>query len=123
MWLRIALNIKPLKYDYLEETFGSKSELLLKPNHIYKKIHVMIHGDKPISSSGYPIVPSDLYDAFIARLWTTYIDDKFFPSLTGIAKRKDAEERKAVIEVIAGYGRLEEAYLESKRIKIKKILT
>ncbi|KAI3885587.1 hypothetical protein MKX03_009285 [Papaver bracteatum] len=129
---RIALNIKSVKYDFLEETFGSKSELLLKSNPIYKKMPVMIHGDKPIcesmiivqyiddvwASSGHSIIPSDPYDASIARFWATYIDDKFFPSLMGIAKSKDAEEKKAAIEqAIAVFGILEEAYQKTSKGK------
>ncbi|OVA15349.1 Glutathione S-transferase [Macleaya cordata] len=121
---RIALNIKSVDYEFLEEKFGVKSPLLLQSNPVYKKIPVMIHGDKPICesliivqyiddvwSSGPSILPSDPYDRAIARFWATYIDDKFFPSLSGIAKGKNEEERKAAIEqVIAGLGLLEEAF-------------
>ncbi|KAI3858939.1 hypothetical protein MKW98_028672, partial [Papaver atlanticum] len=39
---RIALNINSVEYDFLEETFRSKSDFLLKSNPIYKKILVMI---------------------------------------------------------------------------------
>lgn len=86
---RIALNIKSVAYDFLEEQFGSKSELLLKSNPVYKKIPVLIHDGKPISesliivqyidevwNSGPSILPSDPYDRAIARFWATYIDDK-----------------------------------------------
>ncbi|KAL5980677.1 hypothetical protein ACLOJK_028586 [Asimina triloba] len=87
----IALNIKSVPYEFLEETFGSKSELLLKSNPVYKKIPVLIHNDRPISESmiivqyidetwtdGPSILPSDPYDRAIARFWATYIDDKVF---------------------------------------------
>lgn len=86
---RIALNIKSVAYDILEEQFGSKSELLLKSNPVYKKIPVLIHDGNPISesliivqyidevwNSGPSILPSDPYDRAIARFWATYIDDK-----------------------------------------------
>lgn len=87
--VRIALNIKQVKYQFLEETFGSKSDLLLKSNPVYKKIPVLIHGEKPICesliivdyidqvwASGPAILPSDPYDRATARFWPTYIDEK-----------------------------------------------
>lgn len=89
---RIALNIKSIDYEFLQEQFGSKSELLLKSNPIHKKIPVLIHGDKPICesliivqyidefwSSGPSILPSDPYDRAIARFWAAYVDDKVLP--------------------------------------------
>ena len=92
--VRIALNIKSVKYEFLEETFQPKSQLLLQSNPVYKKIPVLIHGDKPICesmiivqyvddvwSSGPPILPSDPYDRAVARFWATYIDDKVYKFL------------------------------------------
>lgn len=87
---RIALNIKSVPYEFLQEPFGSKSELLIKSNPIHKKIPVLLHGDKPVcesniiveyieetwSSSGPSILPSHPYDRAIARFWAAYIDEK-----------------------------------------------
>ncbi|CAN1825107.1 Glutathione S-transferase U17 [Linum perenne] len=57
------------------EQFGTKSELLLKLDHVYKKIPILIHNDRPICesniiveyideawSSGPSLLPSDAYD-------------------------------------------------------------
>ncbi|KAF6158701.1 hypothetical protein GIB67_040215 [Kingdonia uniflora] len=86
---RIALNIKSVGYELLEEKSGVKSDLLIKSNPVYKKIPVLIHGDKSICeslvivqyideawSSGPSILPSDAYDRATARFWAAYIDDK-----------------------------------------------
>ena len=89
MRARIALNIKSVDYELLEEKLGSKSQLLLQSNPVYKKVPVLIHENKPICesliivqyideawSSGPSILPSDPYDRAIARFWGVYIDDK-----------------------------------------------
>lgn len=86
---RIALNIKSADYEFLQETFGSKSQLLLESNPVHKKIPVLIHNGKPICesliiveyidelwSSGPSILPSDPYDRATARFWGAYVDEK-----------------------------------------------
>ena len=90
MRARIALNLKSIRYEFLQETYGTKSELLLKSNPVHKKIPVLIHDDKPVcesniivqyideawSSYGPSILPSQPYDRAIARFWAAYVDDK-----------------------------------------------
>jgi glutathione S-transferase len=109
MRAQIALNLKAVEYEFLEETFGSKSQLLLQSNPVYKKIPVLIHADKPICESlvivqyiddvwtaGPSILPSDPYDRAIHRFWAAYVDEKvlislirkYFPSLICCAKKK-----------------------------------
>ncbi|MED6155633.1 Glutathione S-transferase U17 [Stylosanthes scabra] len=122
---RIALNIKSVDYEFLQETFQPKSQLLLQSNPVYKKIPVLIHQDKPIcesliivqyvddvwSSNGPSILPLDPYDRAIARFWATYVDDKLFPAMKSIAGAKGEEERKRLIkEVEEGLALLEDAF-------------
>lgn len=86
---RIALNLKKIEYEFVEETMRPKSELLLKSNPVHKKIPVLIHDDKPVCesliiveyindtwSSSPSILPSDSYDRATARFWAAYVDDK-----------------------------------------------
>ncbi|KAL4639304.1 hypothetical protein ACB092_03G207700 [Castanea dentata] len=103
---RIALNIKSVNYEFLEETFGSKSELLLQSNPVHKKIPVLIHGDKPICesmiiveyidkvwTSGPSILPSDPYDRAIQRFWAAYVDEKWFAAMRGLRIAQGEERR------------------------------
>ncbi|KAF3431381.1 hypothetical protein FNV43_RR26112 [Rhamnella rubrinervis] len=115
--VQIALNIKNVTYTYLDQNLKTKGELLLKSNPVYKKVPVLIHGDKSISesriiveyidetwSSGPSILPSDPYERATARFWATYLDDKWGPATKAI---------EAV--VIAGEGK------EAKNAAVDKV--
>ncbi|KAJ0977588.1 hypothetical protein J5N97_013062 [Dioscorea zingiberensis] len=129
---KIALALKGVEYENFEETFGSKSELLLKSNPVYKKVPVLIHNGKPIcesliivqyiddvwSGAGPSIVPSDPFDAAMARFWSHYVDDKWFPSYLEVVKGETREAKiDAAREAIARLQPLEEAF--EKQIKGK----
>ena len=87
--VKIALSIKSLQYENIEENLSSKSELLVQSNPVYKKIPVLLHGDKAICeskiiveyidevwNSAPSILPSDAYHRATARFWASYMDDK-----------------------------------------------
>ncbi|KAH0773761.1 hypothetical protein KY290_010898 [Solanum tuberosum] len=78
--VEIALKIKSIETEFIQQNMLNKSELLLKSNPVYKKIPVLIHDEKPNCESlvilqyideaclnGPSILPSDLYDHAIAR--------------------------------------------------------
>ncbi|OAY85370.1 Glutathione S-transferase U18 [Ananas comosus] len=126
---RIALELKGVSYDYVVEQLGEKkSELLLKSNPVYKKVPVLIHNDRPICESaiivqyidevwagtGPSILPSDPYERAIARFWTGYIDDTWFPALLKIIKVKTEKEKAEALEQsFIGLSLLEETYKKS----------
>ncbi|CAN1321213.1 Glutathione S-transferase U17 [Linum perenne] len=102
---RIAFNVKSVDYEFIEEPFGSKSELLVKSNPVHKKIPVLIHKDRPICesniiveyidevwSSGPQILPSDPYDRAIARFWAAYIDEKSSTTSTNRRSKDSSSE-------------------------------
>ncbi|KAI0499946.1 hypothetical protein KFK09_018154 [Dendrobium nobile] len=86
----IALNLKGVEYEFLPDDLLNKTELLLKSNPAYKKIPILIHGDKSAcesivivqyidqvwASSGPCTLPTDPYDRAIVRFWAAYVDDK-----------------------------------------------
>ena len=86
--VRMALNIKGVSYEYVDEDPSNKSELLLKSNPVHKKVPVLIHNGKPICESlvilqyvdelfaGRSILPTDPYERATARFWAAYAGDK-----------------------------------------------
>ncbi|KAF2302433.1 hypothetical protein GH714_036316 [Hevea brasiliensis] len=127
---RIALNIKSADYEFLQETPGSKSQLLLESNPVHKKIPVLIHNGKPICesliiveyidevwSSGPSILPSDPYDRAIARFWGAYVDEKWFPNLR-ILSTAEGEARDQVMgTLVEGLVLLEDAFVKISKGK------
>ncbi|GAB2280352.1 glutathione s-transferase [Dionaea muscipula] len=110
--VQIALNLKSVDYEFQTQNLGSKSELLIKSNPVYKKIPVLLHGGKPICESliivqyideawsdiGPSILPSDPYDRAVARFWAAYVDDKIFPAVKGIVVANGEEAKAAAVK-------------------------
>ncbi|XAR64971.1 Glutathione transferase [Bertholletia excelsa] len=122
--VQYALNLKSAEYEFIEEKFGSKSELLLRSNPIHKKVPVLIHSEKPLCeslvileyidevwTSSPSILPSDPRDRAVARFWAAYIDDKWYPLLKEIRMAQGEEAKLAAVQgVEEGLGLLEEAF-------------
>ncbi|KAM5563238.1 putative glutathione S-transferase [Rosa sericea] len=118
-----ALELKGVKYEYIEEDLSNKSDLLLQYNPIHKKIPVLVHNGKPISEShvileyieetwpGNPLLPSleDPHGRASARFWTKFIDDKALPfamllMTDGEELEKAAKEVREILKILEEQG-------------------
>lgn len=123
----IALKLKGVEYEFVEEVVGSKSELLLASNPVHKKIPVLLHHGKPLSesliivqyidevwSSGAPaaILPADPYARAVQRFWAQYVDDKMHPAIRVLKGTYDGDKEQAAGHLSAALQLLEEAFAQ-----------
>ncbi|XP_008780071.3 glutathione S-transferase U18-like [Phoenix dactylifera] len=120
----IALHLKGVGYELLQEEFGKKSEILLKSNPVYKKMPVLIHNGKPIcesmiiveyvdevwASAGPSILPADPYERAIARFWAAYIDDKLPSAVPILIGALEGSKEQAIEQIFTTVQLLEDAF-------------
>ncbi|XP_009616912.1 glutathione S-transferase U9-like [Nicotiana tomentosiformis] len=111
--VELALKIKGIPYEYVEEDLSNKSPQLLKYNPVLKKVPVLVHNGKPVSESlvileyidetwktGPRILPEDPYERAIVRFWANYIDQHLIASTAKLWKSSGEEQEKAQEEVL-----------------------
>nr|ADE76765.1 unknown [Picea sitchensis] len=120
--VRIALALKGIDYEFIEEDFQNKSQLLLQSNPVHKKIPVLLHNGKPVCESmiivqyidetwdtkAPNLMPKDPYDRAIARFWAAFVDDKLVPCEEALTSQGE-QQQKAVEDSVANFLVLEEA--------------
>lgn len=94
--VEMALKLKGIPYEYIEEDLTNKSSALLSYNPIHKKVPVLVHKGKPIAESliiiqyidetwnntKHHILPSHPFDRANARFWANFMTEQ-------VGKRKN----------------------------------
>ncbi|KAL3654172.1 glutathione s-transferase [Castilleja foliolosa] len=130
---QIALSLKSVDYEFIEEDLGNKSQLLLESNPVHKKIPVLIHDGKPVcesliivqyiddawTSKGPSFFPSDPHERATARFWAAYIDDKIYPCIRTIvfADGDEAKKTSGLHEANQILGLLENEFINCSKGK------
>ncbi|XP_021287144.1 glutathione S-transferase U9-like [Herrania umbratica] len=123
--VELALRIKGVPYEFIEEDLRNKSQLLLKLNPVYKKIPVLVHNKKPVVDSliileyidetwkNTPqLLPEDPLERAKVRFWTSFIQQQLFEAMTRVVTCDGEIQAKAIDEVREKMKVLEEGMKE-----------
>ncbi|CAH8264124.1 unnamed protein product [Arabidopsis lyrata] len=122
--VEMALKLKGIPYEYVEEILENKSPLLLALNPIHKKIPVLVHNGKTILESHVileyidetwphnPILPQDPYERSKARFFAKLVDEQIMN--VGFVSMARADEKGR--EVLAEQARELIMYLEKELV-------
>ncbi|XP_022950130.1 probable glutathione S-transferase [Cucurbita moschata] len=124
--VELALQLKAIPYQYIEEDIPKKSHLLLKYNPLYKKVPVLVHNGIPLLESliileyidenwkTNPILPQHPRERARARFLAKYIDHKVFRSWIKAARSGREGREKAVEEACKALEPLENELKSNK---------
>ncbi|XP_062116513.1 glutathione S-transferase U10-like [Humulus lupulus] len=110
--VELALKLKGIPYEYVEEDFPNKSSELIRYNPVYKKVPVLVHNGKAISESlvileyidetwktGPKLLPDDPYKRAQVRFWASFLEQLFGSMLTALKSSTGEAQHKAFMEV------------------------
>ncbi|XP_037491645.1 glutathione S-transferase U8, partial [Jatropha curcas] len=121
--VEVALKLKGIPYEFVEEDLANKSPLLLKYNSIYKRIPripVLVQNERPIVESQLILeyidetwkhspllLPQDPYQKAMARFWANFIDDKLTEAVRRVIATEGEAQQKEVKQAIEAFEVLE----------------
>ncbi|KAF3437700.1 hypothetical protein FNV43_RR20456 [Rhamnella rubrinervis] len=107
--VKMALQMKGIAYEYVEEDLMNKSPTLLKYNPVHKKIPILVQNGKPICESlvileyidetwkdGPKLLPQDPYNRAQVRFWVNFLHEQVFEALYSIMKTDGETQEKAL---------------------------
>ncbi|KAF8727898.1 hypothetical protein HU200_018466 [Digitaria exilis] len=104
----VALKLKGVEYESLQEVVGNKSELLLKSNPYI---------DEVWASNGPALLPADPYARAVQRFWAQYVDDKIAPASVVLRGVINGDRDEAAAQVSTALQHLEEAFVKCSQGK------
>ncbi|KAB1199316.1 Glutathione S-transferase U9 [Morella rubra] len=120
--VELALKVKGIPYEYVEEDLKNKSPLLLKYNPVHKKVPVLVHNGTPICESlvileyidetwtniGPRLLPQDPYKRAQVRFWSSFLQQQLLQTLFAVIKSDGEAQENAVKELLEKLKVLEE---------------
>lgn len=87
--VKIALKLKGIDYEYVEEDITNKNQMLLSYNPVHKQVPVLVHQGRPVVESQIileyidenwsetpKLLPEDPYEKAKIRFWAKFFYDK-----------------------------------------------
>ncbi|CAK9138094.1 unnamed protein product [Ilex paraguariensis] len=110
--VELALKVKGIPYEYVEEDLRNKSHLLLQYNPVDKKVPVLVHHGKPIVesllileyidetwSTAPRLLPQDSYTRATVRFWASFLSQELFDSMRPVVATAGEAQEKVIEKV------------------------
>ncbi|PON57584.1 S-crystallin [Parasponia andersonii] len=111
--VELALKLKGIPYEYVEEDLANKSELLLHHNPVHKKVSDLVHKGKAIVellvvleyiddhwNNSPKLLPIDPYRRSKFRFWANFYDQRTKEGTSSIIMSKGEAQEKAIEDMI-----------------------
>ncbi|OWM65302.1 hypothetical protein CDL15_Pgr008892 [Punica granatum] len=107
--VELALRVKGIEYEYMEEDLMNKSMLLLRYNPVHKKVPVLVHNGKPVAESlvileyidetwkhNPRLLPEDPYERAKVGFWANFLHLQVFEALAVVFTSEGEVQERAI---------------------------